>query len=85
MQLPARLVLRRLAHLSAQSAAGGALRRALNHNHTTANTLVTHQKALAVRMLLCYFCSYAASGWMAYKTYYWEGWKAHLAWAWTPD
>lgn len=37
---------------------------------------------LLLPLLLLYCsCSYAASGWMAYKTYSWEGWKAHLAWA----
>jgi hypothetical protein len=26
-------------------------------------------------------CSYASTGWMAYRTYSSEGWKAHVAWA----
>lgn len=25
--------------------------------------------------------SYDLGGWMAYRTYSWEGWKAHVAWA----
>lgn len=32
---------------------------------------------------LCFFaaCSYATSGNLFYKTYAWNGWQAHVAWA----
>jgi hypothetical protein len=31
--------------------------------------------------MILLLCSYAATGWMAYRTYSSEGWKAHVAWA----